>query len=346
MAILLTGATGMLGQEICARLLSGGQKVYGLARTPPQPQVGLLPIRGDITRGGLEIHVCNERNDLSDVHAVIHTAASLTFDPKAREETFKINYDGTSNVLWWMKNSGVHRLFYISTAYVAGKHQGVFTEADLDLGQGFNNPYEESKFLAERYCRRFCQVHNFELTILRPSIFLGRSTDGGLAGNKFEGFYKPVECIVRGIRHFEKTLRLPPRERVEKALHIPPLPIPLTIYGDPEAAVNLIPVDIVADQVVASLSRPPGVYHVVDPHPLTVAEVYGAIYRALGLTGVSVKKDSKLPNPLSKLYNRLIHLYHPYISHGPVFTTSLEIPSVTSEMVEKAVSYWRHRHNE
>ena len=42
---------------------------------------------------------------------------------------------------------------YISTAYVAGEHRGVFREQDFDLGQRFRNAYEQSKFEAEQLVR-------------------------------------------------------------------------------------------------------------------------------------------------------------------------------------------------
>ena len=45
---------------------------------------------------------------------------------------------------------GPEHFGYVSTAYVAGTHEGEFTEDDLDVGQGFRNSYERSKFEAEQ----------------------------------------------------------------------------------------------------------------------------------------------------------------------------------------------------
>ena len=44
----------------------------------------------------------------------------------------------------------LRRYAHISTAYVAGTHRGEFSEEQLDVGQGFRNPYEQSKFEAEQ----------------------------------------------------------------------------------------------------------------------------------------------------------------------------------------------------
>ena len=43
---------------------------------------------------------------------------------------------------------------HVSTAYVAGDADGLFTEADLDVGQGFRNTYEQTKLEAERLVPR------------------------------------------------------------------------------------------------------------------------------------------------------------------------------------------------
>ena len=44
----------------------------------------------------------------------------------------------------------LRRHLHVSTAYVAGRFRGRFLETDLDVGQGFRNTYEQSKFEAER----------------------------------------------------------------------------------------------------------------------------------------------------------------------------------------------------
>jgi nucleoside-diphosphate-sugar epimerase len=51
------------------------------------------------------------------------------------------------------RHGGLHRLIYVSTAYVAGLHSGVFDEDDLGVGQRFRNSDERSKFEAEALVR-------------------------------------------------------------------------------------------------------------------------------------------------------------------------------------------------
>ena len=61
-----------------------------------------------------------------------------------------MNVDGTARVLEFARAAGLERLTYVSTAYVAGEPRALFREDELDVGQRFRNPYERSKFEAER----------------------------------------------------------------------------------------------------------------------------------------------------------------------------------------------------
>ena len=84
---------------------------------------------------------------------------------------------------------------YISTAYVAGCHRGVFGEDDLDVGQRFRNAYEQSKFEAERLVRA-AGAGGLPVTIARPSIVVGDRHSGWTAS--FNVLYSPLRALARG----------------------------------------------------------------------------------------------------------------------------------------------------
>jgi hypothetical protein len=67
----------------------------------------------------------------------------------------------------------LRRHVHVSTAYVAGRFHGIFKETDLDLGQGFRNTYEQSKFEAEKAIGE--AAGELPLVIARPSIIVGDS---------------------------------------------------------------------------------------------------------------------------------------------------------------------------
>jgi nucleoside-diphosphate-sugar epimerase len=84
---------------------------------------------------------------------IVHCAASVSFG-LSLDEARAINVAGTRRMLKLAgraRELGVlARYAQVSTTYVAGTHAGRFYEYDLDVGQSFHNPYEQSKFEAER----------------------------------------------------------------------------------------------------------------------------------------------------------------------------------------------------
>jgi thioester reductase-like protein len=161
---------------------------------------------------------------------VVHGAAEVRFDLP-----FEImeaqNVGGTKNVLALceaLANAGhLARFEHVSTAYVAGDRSDVALETDLDVGQTFRNDYERTKLLAEMAVR----ASGLPATIHRPSIIVGDSRTG--RASSFKVLYWPMKVYARG------------RWR--------------TIFGRRDCTVDVVPVDFVADAMVALMDRPEAV---------------------------------------------------------------------------------------
>ena len=164
MTLLLTGATGFVGMELLARLVNApaaaAEPSVALIRADDDEQATrrlhatlrsvfgavepyarrVRAVAGDLERPGLGI----DPGLAGSVSAIVHGAASVSFElPLDRARA--INVEGTRRVLAFAARCRrLRRLTYISTAYVAGEHRVVFGEDDLDLGQRFRNPYEQS----------------------------------------------------------------------------------------------------------------------------------------------------------------------------------------------------------
>ena len=66
------------------------------------------------------------------------------------EIAWEVNVEGTRQVIEFVRNHpSIERYMYFSTAYVAGKREGMLLETELIRPNAFKNHYEETKFEAE-----------------------------------------------------------------------------------------------------------------------------------------------------------------------------------------------------
>ncbi|HEY9227870.1 MAG TPA: SDR family oxidoreductase, partial [Gemmatimonadaceae bacterium] len=160
MAILLTGATGLLGRAVLARLLAAdaNMRAFVLVRDADRwtsSSRGLLgadrvtPIVGDLCAEGLGLDASVRHALHRTVSGVVHLAADTTFSrPLAQARA--VNTEGTRRVLELASDcTSSPRVAYVSTAFVAGKRIGVIGEGDAEHDAGWANAYEQSKYEAE-----------------------------------------------------------------------------------------------------------------------------------------------------------------------------------------------------
>lgn len=207
-------------------------------------------IEGDITKPGLGIHP--EKNELlkERVTHVFHLAAIYDL-AVPKDIAFRVNVDGTRNVNDWVRAlKNIQRFTYFSTAFVAGKREGILYEDELIRPSAFKNFYEETKYEAEVLVDSL--KAEVPVTIIRPGIVKGHSKTGETI--KFDGPYFIMNFIDR--------LRFMP--------FLPRL-------GKGDTVVNLVPVDYIieATTYLAFADKGAGkTYHLTDPKPYKVSELY------------------------------------------------------------------------
>ena len=291
--VLLTGATGFLGGEVLARLLEREEApVYALVRAQSEDRAKdrlrsvvrsllgtdersakAIAVAGDVTRPRLGMSDRRREWLAERVGRVIHCAASVSFT-LGLEESRAINVDGTRRMLELASQcnarAGLDSFVHVSTAYVAGTHPGPFGEEDLDVGQGFRNPYERTKFEAERLVREHAAT--LPVQVVRPSIVVGDSVSGWTPA--FNVLYWPLRAFSSG------AYPLIPARR--------------------EAPVDVVPVDHVADGIRALAGQPGATHHLVaGQRASTIGEIVDLASANAG------RAAPRLLDP--RLYRGLIH---------------------------------------
>jgi nucleoside-diphosphate-sugar epimerase len=174
MRVLMTGASGFVGQALLQRLkLSADHDVRAaLRRENPD-----LPTGTEIAVvGGLDVDTAWQEA-LSGVNVVIHTAARVHVmndtlaDPLA--EFRRVNVEGTLNLARQAVEAGVRRFIFVSSIKVNGEDtpQGKpFTEDDTPAPA---DPYGISKCEAEEGLRQLAAGTGLEVVIIRPPLVYG-----------------------------------------------------------------------------------------------------------------------------------------------------------------------------
>lgn len=172
MNVLVTGATGLIGNAIARRLLSRGHQVRALVRDPERAArvlpAGVELVRGDVTAPD------SLPEAMRDVEWLFH-AAGMPEQWQPDDTIFdRVNRQGTVNVLRAALAGRVKRVVYTSTMDVfAAPRGGTLVETNLDTAPK-PTAYERSKQAAERDAE-ILRREGLELVYVNPGAVYGPS---------------------------------------------------------------------------------------------------------------------------------------------------------------------------
>src|SRR5258708_958715 len=145
--IAVTGANGLFGSFILKKFIDEKIPAIGLKRASSD----LSFIHEDLKNIVWKNADVNDSNSLVDafqnVGAVIHAAAVVSFDPRAKEKIYNTNVEGTRNVVNACLSLGITRLILVSSVAALGRKKGQ-TEINEknQWGDGeLNSNYAKSK---------------------------------------------------------------------------------------------------------------------------------------------------------------------------------------------------------
>jgi len=169
--ILITGANGFIGSNLCRHFLDASYEVFGLVRrTSDLHFLEGLPVTlvyADLSEPG-------PIDFPAGLDYVIH-AASLVSDTPSMEEARRNTYDTTRNLLGHLKTKGVSlkRFVYISTALVLGHRSANISEENPGRPARGVQPYVRAKMLTEALLVQEFRENGLPVVILRPADVFG-----------------------------------------------------------------------------------------------------------------------------------------------------------------------------
>ncbi len=318
--VLLTGATGFLGKEILCQAAADRRIAEVVAAVRPEiirdpktkevvrvlrpSERGALLLKrlqitgkrarkfrfvaGDIEQPALGIaSVELARLERSLTH-VIHCAASVSFDDPY-ENSFRANVLGSRNALEFSfslqqaPGSPFIQHVAIETSYIHGrKKRSIAQEGALAFPRHFyNNFYELTKAMASIETDRFLVEQGLRVAQLLPSIVIGHSHTGNNRGDT-KVVNAPINAFGRAKQAIEKAegdiLGMPKARAIAAVACVFP--------GDRVAELNLVPVDRVAQGILAALGAPEAIgnrIHLATDNRIRSEDMVRTIREELGV---------------------------------------------------------------
>lgn len=198
--LLVTGASGLLGQHLLEALSTSGEPIRALYKTNK-------PIANSrIVSPLIEWVQC----DLLDTPAlekvfegitqVYHCAAIVSYDPRMCDDMMEVNIEGTANVVNFCLEKSISKLCYVSSIATLGEGMPgqLVTEKDDWEDKNENSNYAISKQGAEMEVWRGI-AEGLNAVIINPGIVLGEGDDTRSSTNLFKIVYDEFPFYTTGV---------------------------------------------------------------------------------------------------------------------------------------------------
>lgn len=177
---LITGATGNLGQELIRRLVAEGKNVRALV-LPGDGAADTLPAAVRLYRGDV-----GERASMADFFSgdlsracLIHCAGLISIATRRPKQLWRINVEGTRNVLALARERGVARVVYVSSVHaLPEKRPGeAISESPSFSPAAVKGHYAKSKAIATAEALAAARA-GLNLSVVHPSGILSPADEG------------------------------------------------------------------------------------------------------------------------------------------------------------------------
>lgn len=271
--VLVTGFPTFRARKMVEELLAASDRTLIYAVVPPKLSAlatqfleqrtpaergRIVVLEGDAAAIDLGLSGAEYRELAARVHR-IHHMAQVTYPSAPRKIAESANVGGMREVIEFgrlcqrLECIAVH-----SSAQVSGNRTGLVLEEELAARQGFRSPVEETLARAERIART--AMAQLPIAVIRPTQIVGDSRTGEV--DRFDGPYLLILLILSAPQEF---------------------PVLLPTRG--EVPMNLVPIDYVvkaAQRIARSPQAIGKTFHLTDPNPLTVRQVFQLVAQSGG----------------------------------------------------------------
>ena len=203
--IFITGGTGLVGSHILLKLSQRNISFKALKRERSSLDVckdvftyynaesqfnKIKWVNGDIN------DIPSLEEGMKNCTKVIHAAAIVSFHNDDEETIYKINVEGTINIVNVALSAGIEKLSYISSIAALGRNTTsdiVDENCDFKISKKENN-YSLSKYYSEQEVWRASQ-EGLDVVILNPSVILG-------PGDWTKGSSQIFQKIYDGLKYY------------------------------------------------------------------------------------------------------------------------------------------------
>ncbi|MGC9468027.1 MAG: NAD-dependent epimerase/dehydratase family protein [Anaerolineae bacterium] len=201
--ILVTGATGHVGNVLVKTLVSRGEEVRALV-LPNDPCRSIECVNIERVEGNV-LDPESLRDAMRGVEIVYHLAGIISIMPGAEDLMWRVNVEGVRNVAEAAMETGVRRLVHVSSIHAFQRMpEGVTVDESIPLAlDNAAGTYDRTKAEGTLVIRQAAQT-GLDAVIVHPTAIIGPEDHAGsLLGKTILGFAKRrLQLLVPGAYDF------------------------------------------------------------------------------------------------------------------------------------------------
>lgn len=200
--VVVTGANGHIGNNLCRQLLEKGYKVRGTVRSMDKaPELNMEFVEADVLNESQWDKVLEGASGLFHLATIYATSGDgqLILDTANK---------GTEIVFRAASKAGISRIVYTSSVAAIGSSPKGVVKDESNWNENFSLPYTQAKTESERKAWILAEELNLDLRVINPSGVLGGSfsrptpsTD--IIGDAMKGKYPVVPKIPLAFVHVD-----------------------------------------------------------------------------------------------------------------------------------------------